>query len=137
MATLSAAVIKMQQELSEKYGIPTFNLKGFLSTVPQTRPASGINVNQGIYGKLTGSSVADFQAFVKTLSPQKALVPTSPVVLRGGAIIDIPLTSKLIEGENPLSNREIPPSLSNTIQKYIPYIVLAGVGIAALTVLKK
>ena len=126
-----------QQALSEKYGIPTFDVKGYLSTVPQTRPASGINVNQGIYGKLTGSTVEQFQAFVKTLSPQTALVPTSPVVLGGGTVIDIPLTSKLVEGETPLTSREIPPSFSSSIQKYIPYIVLAGVGIAALTVIKK
>ena len=125
-----------QQALSEKYGIPTFNVKGFLSTVPQTRPVSDINVNSGIYGK-QGASLADFQNFVKSLAPQKALVPTSPVVLKNGAIIDIPLTSKLVEGEIPLTSREIPPSFSSQIQKYIPYIVLAGVGIAALTVLKK
>ena len=126
-----------QQALSEKYGIPTFDVKGFLSTVPQTRPASGINVNQGIYGKLTGSTVEQFQEFVKTLSPQKATVPTSPVVLRGGAIIDVPLTSKLVEGETPLTSREIPPSFSTSIQKYVPYIILAVAGIGVLTVLKK
>ena len=126
-----------QQALSEKYGIPTFDKKGFLSTVPQTRSASGINVNQGIYGKLTGSTVEQFQDFVKTLSPPKALVPTSPIVLRGGQIIDIPLTSKLVEGETPLSSREIPPSFSTSIQKYLPYIVIAGVGIGALMVLKR
>ena len=126
-----------QQALSEKYGIPTFDVKGFLSTVPQTRPASGINVNQGIYGKLTGSTVEQFQEFIKTLSPQKALIPTSPVVLRGGAIIDIPNTSKLVEGETPLTSREIPPSFSTSIQKYVPYIILAVAGIGVLTVLKK
>ena len=126
-----------QQALSEKYGIPTFDVKGYLSTVPQTRPASGINVNQGIYGKLTGSTVEQFQAFVKTLSPQKALVPTSPVVLNNGAIIDIPNNSKLVQGETPLTSREIPPSFSSSIQKYVPYIILAVVGIGALTVLKK
>ena len=126
-----------QQALSEKYGIPTFDIKGYLSTVPQTRPASGINVNQGIYGKLTGSTVEQFQAFVKTLSPQKALVPTSPVVLNNGAVIDIPNNSKLVQGETPLTSREIIPSLSSSIQKYIPYIILAAVGIGALTVLKR
>ena len=126
-----------QQALSAKYGIPTFDVKGYLSTVPQTRPVSDINVNSGIYGKLTGISLTDFQSFVKSLSPQKATVPTSPVVLRGGQIIDIPLDSKLVEGETPLSSREIPPSLSNTIQKYTPYLVLAGIGIAALMVVKK
>ena len=126
-----------QQALSEKYGIPTFDVKGYLSTVPQTRPASGINVNQGIYGKLTGSTVEQFQAFVKSLSPQKALVPTSPVVLNNGAVIDIPNNSKLVQGETPLTSREIIPSLSSSIQKYIPYIILAAVGIGALTVLKR
>ena len=126
-----------QQALSEKYGIPTFDVKGYLSTVPQTRPASGINVNQGIYGKLTGSTVEQFQAFVKTLSPQKATVPTSPVVLNNGAIIDIPNNSKLVQGETPLTSREIPPSFSTSIQKYLPYIVIAGVGIGALMVLKR
>ena len=134
---LHPSVIKAQQALSEKYGIPTFNLKGLLSTIPQTRPVSGINVNTGAYGKLTGASVDDFNNFIKSLSPQKALVPTSPVVLKTGAIIDIPINSKLVEGETPLGSREIPPSFSTSIQKYIPYIVLAGVGILALTVIKR
>ena len=122
-----------QQALSEKYGIPTFNLKGYLSTIPQTRPATGINVGTGIYG----DSVSTFNDFIKSITPQKALVPTSSVVLSGGQILDIPLDSKLVEGETPLGSREIPPSFSSSIQKYIPYIVLAGVGIAALTVLKR
>ena len=131
--TLGAATIKAQQELSEKYGIPTFDLQGELSTIPTTRPASGINVGTGIYG----SSVSDFNEFVKQLSPSKAKVPTGPVVLPGGTVIDVPFSSKLVQGENPLGSRDIPPSLSSTIQKYTPYLVIAGIGIAALMVIKK
>lgn len=133
MVQISEAVRKLQQALSEKYGIPTFDLKGNISTVPQTRPASGINVGTGKYG----TSVDDFNKFIKSITPPKALVPTGPVVLGGGTIIDVPTNAPLVEGETPLSSREIQKSFGTTIQQYIPYIVLAGVGIAALLVLKK
>ena len=45
---LSAATIKAQQELSEKYGIPTFDVKGNISTVPSSGIINtDINVGTG------------------------------------------------------------------------------------------
>ena len=130
---VSEALRKAQQALSEKYGIPTFDVKGNLSTIPQTRPATGINVGTGRYG----TSVADFNNFIKSITPAQATVKTTPVVISGGTVLDIPVTSKLTEGEIPLSSRDIAPSFSTTIKKYLPYIILAGAGIAALMVFKR
>lgn len=46
------ATRKAQQALSEKYGIPTFDTQGFISTVPQTRPIdTNINVGTGAFTK--------------------------------------------------------------------------------------
>ena len=47
--TLGQAAIEAAQKLSEKFGIPTFDLKGAISTVPKTRSISPINVGTGAY----------------------------------------------------------------------------------------
>ena len=57
MVTLSEATIKAQQALSEKFGIPTFNLTGGISTVPVTRTLSTINVGTGMFTGETTSSL--------------------------------------------------------------------------------
>lgn len=45
---LGDATKRAQQALSEKYGIPTFDIEGKISTVPQTRPIdTSINVGTG------------------------------------------------------------------------------------------
>jgi len=54
---LSEAVIKLQQQLSEKFKIPTFTLKGDVSTVPTTGLIGPINVGVGKFG---GESLASF-----------------------------------------------------------------------------
>lgn len=46
--SIGAKTKAAQQALSEKYGIPTFDTKGFISTVPTTRPLdTSINVGTG------------------------------------------------------------------------------------------
>ena len=123
-----------QQALSEKYGIATFDLQGKVSTIPLTRPLNtSINVGTGSTG-LTSKALNEFLA---KLAPQKALVPTQPVIISGGQIIDIPKDSKLVQGEVPLEKRDIAPSISSTIQQYTPYIILGGLGLIALTLLKR
>ena len=54
---LSDAVIKLQQELSDKFKIPTFNLTGGISTVPTTGPIGDIPVG---LGKFSGETVKSF-----------------------------------------------------------------------------
>lgn len=133
MVTLSAAAIKAQQALSEKYGIPTFDLSGKVSTIPLTRAITNINVGTGSTG-LTSQGLMDY---LKKITPAKALVPTSPVQLSSGKIIDIPTSSKLVEGETALSLRDISPTWQTSIQQYIPFIVLGGIGLIALTLLRR
>lgn len=43
---IGEATRKAQQALSEKYGIPTFDTQGFISTIPTTRPID-VNINVG------------------------------------------------------------------------------------------
>ena len=57
--SLSEAVIKAQQKLSEKFGIPTFGLKGEISTVPTTKLIGPINVGVGKFGGETLTSFRD------------------------------------------------------------------------------
>ena len=66
--SLSAGTIKAQQALSEKFGIPTFNLTGGLSTVPTTRPVSAINVGVGgFFNETSATLTAKINNAVTTL----------------------------------------------------------------------
>ena len=56
---LSDAVIKLQQELSEKFKIPTFTQSGGISTVPTSGKVGKINVGVGKFGGETISSFRD------------------------------------------------------------------------------
>ena len=131
---LHPSVIAAQQALSEKYGIATFDLQGKVNTIPLTRSFSGINFGTGSSG-LTSQGLIEY---LKKLVPPKATVPTMPIILRDNkTIIDTPKDSKLVTGETPLQNREIIPSFSSNIQQYTPYIILGGLGLLALTLLKR
>ena len=132
--TLSNIVIKMQQALSEKFGIPTFDLQGKVSTLPTTRPLNtDINVNTGS----TGLTVSAFNDLLKKFTPATALVPTKEIVTSDGFIYTSPKDSPLVQGEIPLENKDIPTSISNTLQQYSPYIILGGLALASIMLLKR
>lgn len=134
MVTLSAATIAAQQALSEKYGVATFNLQGQVNTIPITRPYNtSINIGSGSTG-LTSKALNEFLA---KLSPVKATVPTQTVISGQGFTYESPISSKLIEGETALPDRNIMSSFSTTLQQYTPWIILGGLGLAALTLLRK
>ena len=133
-AILHPSVIAAQQALSEKYGIATFDLQGKVNTIPITRPFSGINFGTGSSG-LTSQGLIDY---LKKIVPQTATVPTMPIILRDNkTIIDTPKDSKLVEGETPINQREISPTISTTIQQYTPYLILGGIALLAITLLKR
>lgn len=134
MAQISAAVRKMQQDLSEKFGIATFDLKGKVNTIPLTRPYNtGINIGTGSSG-LTSQALNQVLA---KLSPAKALVPTQNIITSGGFVYESPISSKLVQGETILENRNIPQSISATFQQYSPFIILGGIALLAITLIKK
>lgn len=122
-----------QQAFSEKYGVPTFTKTGLVSTIPQTRPASGINVGVGS----TGLTVQALNDLVAKLAPQKALVPLREVFSGAGGYTTQPTDSKLIAGEIPIPEQSIIGSFSSTIQQYGPYLILGGIALAGLMLLKK
>ena len=134
MTILHPSVIAAQQALSEKYGIATFNLQGQVNTIPITRPYNtAINIGTGSSG-LTSKALNEFLA---KLSPVKATVPTQNVVTGSGFVYESPKDSKLVQGETILQDRNITSSFSSTIQQYTPYIILGGLGLLALTLLKR
>lgn len=134
MATLSAGVIRMQQELSEKFGIPTFDLSGKVSTIPQTRPLNtSINVNTGS----TGLSIQAFNDLLKKFTPKTALVPTKQVITSSGFVYTSPKNARLVQGETELQERNISSSFSTIFQQYSPYIILGGLTLLTITLLKK
>ena len=65
---LGPATIRAQQALSEKFGIPTFNLSGGLSTVPTSRPVSMINVGTGqFFSETTATLTTKLNNAISTL----------------------------------------------------------------------
>jgi len=58
VTTISPAVLKLQQSLSEKFNVPTFTQKGDISTVPSTFVG---RINVGV-GKFGGESLGSFTA---------------------------------------------------------------------------
>lgn len=131
---LGDAAIKAAQALSEKFGIPTFNLYGGIQTVPTTRPSDPtINVGSGS----TGLSIQSFNALISALSPQQALVPTRTVYSPSSGITTQPSNIPLIKGEVPFDQQKTPESTSDFLQKHQGTLIIAGLGIAALVVLSK
>ena len=130
---LSKAAIEMQQALSEKFGIPTFNLQGQISTIPQTRPLNtSINVNTGA----TGLTVNAFNELLKKFTPTS--FPTPPIIVyspRTG-ITEQPPTTKLEPGEQILGLGTT-TSLFSNIAPYTGYIVLGVAALIGLSLLKR
>lgn len=69
---LSAATIKMQQELSEKYGVPTFDVKGSISTIP----SSG-KINPDIDVGTGNMSDSDFKKSIDSIVKNQSIPASS------------------------------------------------------------
>jgi len=114
---LSEATIRAQQELSEKFGIPTFDIVGNISTVPQTR-AIDETINVGT-GRFTESA---FKKSIQALAPEQSLFDriitgfndsiTKPIQ----AIFDTIFTDRVIN--------ELPPELQQRIKEIDDRITL-------------
>lgn len=61
---LGAATIIAQQELSEKFGIPTFTVGGDVSTVPTSGRLTRINVGTGAFAETSRSFTTKLQNFI-------------------------------------------------------------------------
>ena len=128
---LSKAVIEMQQALSEKFGIPTFNLQGQVSTIPTTRPLNtAINVNTGA----TGLSVNAFNELLKKFTPTEFKVADRFVNSPQTGTTRQPIDSLLTPSETVVSN---PSSLFSTLSPYTNYLVLGALGLLAISLVKR
>ena len=130
---ISKAVIEMQQALSEKFGIPTFNLQGQVSTIPQTRPLNtSINVNTGA----TGLSVSAFNELLKKFTPTKFPAPPNIVYSPRTGVTEQPQGTPLEPGEQIL-RLGTTTSLFSNIAPYTGYIVLGVAALIGLSLLKR
>lgn len=133
---LSDAVIKLQQNLSESFGIPTFTLTGDISTVPTTRPVS-TRINVGV-GKFGGETLSSFTT--------KLNQSISRLKQTGGTIGSTKI-KKITKNINP---QETNAAIDDTFQAFDftqtlregfsglpPTVLLIGVGLLLLTVLKR
>lgn len=95
--TIGAATLKAQQALSEKLGIPTFNLQGQVNTLPQTRPLdTRINVGTGSSGLMSNT----FNDLISRFTPQSFTVQSREVFTPGlGGLTVQPVSSTLAPGE--------------------------------------
>ena len=123
----------MQQALSEKFGIPTFDLKGQVSTIPQTRPLNeSINVNTGA----SGLSVSAFNELLKKFTPTSFTTPTQEVYSPQTGFTTQPISSILTPNERVISSGES-TGIFSSIAPYSGYLVLGAVGLLALTLLQR
>ena len=117
---LSDTVKRMQQALSEKYGIITHDVKSNVSTVPQTRPLSSPLAIVG--GRLT-------QVGTGTIFPPNTFVLNSPSQL--GSVPTMPGIQTPTAG----------PGLLDTLKKGIaevgPTGLLIGLAVVGVLLLKK
>lgn len=131
---MSKGLIEMQQALSEKFGIPTFDLKGQVSTIPKTRPLNtDINVNTGA----TGLSVSAFNQLLQKFTPTKATVSTHTVYSPQTGYTTQPVTSVLTPSEVVIPESNTGSSIFSNIAPYSGYLVLGAVALLALTLLKR
>jgi len=140
MVELSAAVIKLQQQLSEKFGIPTFTTTGEISTVPTTRSLSNIDVGTGI-----------FQAETTESFTSKLRQNISALRQRGGQIGSTPIPITPTKSTDPQKTNADEPSdftdFGQTFNEGLgsageflrknPTILIIGAGLLAFTVLKR
>ncbi len=140
---LGARTIAAQQALSEKFGIPTFNLKGGGSTLPQTRPLD-TRINVGVGG--FGLTLDTFNELIGRFTPKTFLVPSQEVFTPGlGGITLQPVGAAPAPGELILPAQAAGASFVDSIRKGFkdvtstigPLGIAIGLGVLALVVLKR
>ena len=94
---MPASFISMQQSLSEKFGIPTFDMSGKVSTIPRTRP---LNTSISVGVGSTGLEQNAFNDLLKRFTPAGFTVPKEEVFIPGiGGNIQQPVGAKPAPGE--------------------------------------
>lgn len=144
---ISDAVIRAQQALSQQWGIPTFDAKGNVSTVPTTQLSSlAKTVGVGAYTNLSSNQfVAQLSSIINTIKTTGGQVANT--------IFNAP-TSSTPQNQNPSGgqqgaadpNNTQPPSGASSlgadlaksldgIKNYIgPVGILAGLGLVGLLI---
>ena len=138
--TLPKSVVAAQQSLSEKFGIPTFDIQGRVSTIPRTVPLNPmINVGVGA----TGLSINSLNELLSRLTPPKPTVPTQEVFSPGLGIITLqPVGSGLTPGEFVVPSApglfdSLKGGLSDIQRTIGPAGIIIGIGLVALLLLKR
>jgi len=137
--SLSDAVIKAQQELSDRFGIPTFSLTGDISTVPKIVPIGDINVGVGKFGGETLQSFTDKLNQSITAIKQSGGTIGSTVFKAPAITIDPNQTN----ANEPRDNFDFGQTFNEGIGSVgqlvanNPTILIIGLGLLALTVFKR
>jgi len=138
---LSEAVIKLQQQLSEKFKIPTFTQTGDISTVPTTGFVGPINVGVGKFGGETLSSFTDkLNQSITTLKQSGGKIGSTTIQQN-------PQTQNIdpnqTNANEPRDNFDFGQTFNEGIGSVgqlvanNPTILIIGLGLLAFTVLKR
>ena len=137
---LSDAVIKLQQALSNKEGIVTFNLTGGLSTVPTTKPIR-TDISSGL-GKFGGETI---KSFTEKLNQQILKLKQTGGKI-GNTVFKKPVKNidpNQTNANEPKDNFDFGQTFNEGIGSVSevvarnPTILIIGLGLVALTVLKR
>lgn len=147
--SLSAATIAAQQALSDKYGIPTFGLKGEISTVPLSGKLSSLAATVGVgqYTAESGQSLKNtLQGLINTVKSTGGSIgntifqappetkPTSQVPPSGGA--QPPNTNPSAGAEVPIVD-QFTGAINGLKSAIGPTGLLVGLGLITLLIVTR
>ena len=138
--TLPRSVVAAQQALSEKFGIPTFDIQGKVSTIPRTVPLNTM-INVGVGS--TGLQQNVFNDLLARFSPSKPLVPVQEVFTPGLGFSNFqpvgaaPAPGEMILPSAPGIFDSLKGGLADIQRSIGPAGVVIGLGLVAFLLLRK
>ena len=101
----------------------------------QTSAQSTVAATAARLGAALSSFIGPINPTIKTIP--EALIPDRPPIgIQPFTVIDVTPESKTTAGDIPKDSQDIPTSLTQNIIKYTPYLILAGIIYAGISLVR-